>query len=177
MKRSPGTDSSNMPMTIGLMLFASSWFVRVHREGNTLSNGSLPGLQALLHAWVLGDSDAPHSYLFRISALSNVVVLALLLCLILRPNALGRMFLPLFASFLINLIWLVTSAIEVSDLRAGYYAWTSSFLVLAYASWRAMDVEREQDGRMIGVVFPDRSASEHGQYRVVLTRTAASNSS
>jgi len=127
-------------MWIGLAVYVVSWFIQVEKDGITLSDGNLPGWQALRLAlepiWRTSSEPLEGSLIWQIlsvlSGLSNLVV-PLSLVWIAGANggeSMRRLARMLLLAGLINLQWLRSAP----DLRAGYYCWAVAFWVLGFAA-------------------------------------------
>lgn len=115
-------------LTGGWIIYLLSFFLPVHRYGDTLANGAIPGLQALATA-MTGEGGS-----FGIaSGLTNLIMIGTLIVFLIRKQVLFRPIMPLIViAFIINLswLWLVDS---VSDLRIGFYLWFVSYGIVATA--------------------------------------------
>ncbi len=117
---------------VGWAMFALSFFLPVHRYGDTLfhvslGDGLLPGIQALLVALQGGVYGIA-------SALTN----ALMLLTAWKVSDRGRAQVAALAwattaAFLLNAAWLWSFDTFLVDLRVGYFAWWTSFGVVAAA--------------------------------------------
>ena len=140
-------DRSRRIWLVAVVIFAGAWFLQVHKEGTSLSQGGVPGWQAFRLAmspvWAYGgESGGGESTVAKIltvaSGSTNFVFLAAMALLWRRPSAgvpraIG---LVLVASFALNWYWFFGGAgLEPmrADLRAGYYAWITSFLAMRFA--------------------------------------------
>jgi hypothetical protein len=132
---------------VAVVIFAGAWFLQVHKDGTSLSQGGVPGWQAFRLAmspvWAYdgesgGDETTVAKILTVASGSTNFVFLAAMALLWRRPSASVRLGigLVLIAGFAFNWYWFFGGAgIESmrAGLRAGYYAWVTSFLVLLFA--------------------------------------------
>lgn len=127
---------------IAIATFAVSWFLPVHRAGAKMGGDELPGVQAFrlalsrvldLRGTTL--TDLPMAVIAPASALTNfwfVIAAFLLLRRPARPRPVAKW--GLLVSVVLNLFWF-TLAGDRWDLRAGYYLWLASFVMLAVAAF------------------------------------------
>ena len=131
-------------LTVGWLVFATSFFLPVAHYGITLGQGNfqqgfLPGIQALLLA--LGGSGGAIGVL---SGLTNLFMLATFW----RISDAGRPRIRLLAWLMtlgavLNLCWFVLMD-DPSELFVGYYAWLTSFAVVGSGMWmRARSLPEE----------------------------------
>ena len=121
---------------IAWLLYTASWFFQVIKDGTTLSEGALPGWEAFLTA--LGGIKASVGLVTRIimvsSSLTNfLMILSPVILFWRRFDSLKRAlpWLSIVAAIL-DAQWLrLMGSKFTGDLRAGYYLWSASFLVLA----------------------------------------------
>ncbi len=123
-------------LTVGWLLFATSFFLPVAHYGITFGQGNveeglLPGIQALLLA--LGGWGGAIGVL---SGLTNLFMLATFW----RISDAGRGRARLLAwlmtlGVVLNLCWFVLTD-DRSDLYMGYYAWLASFGVVGSGLWK-----------------------------------------
>lgn len=125
-------------VSLGLVVYSAAWFIRVIEDGSTLTNGILPGWEALRVALspvrpyedihIIGSL---RRLLSVASALTNLIVLALPLWLHLaRQHRTAAAVGPLWLAAAVNAHWMYQ---EPQDLRWGYYMWFGSFIILAVA--------------------------------------------
>src|SRR6516225_2104415 len=123
-------------ITIGLLWFGIAWFLPVHKNGKTLSEG-LPGWEAFLVAlspvWEKGNPGHLYDAVLSVaSALTNLVIVAV-------PFAWRRRnehFVQLvgwacIVSLGLNAQWFLSGA--WSGLRSGYFLWWISFGIIGVA--------------------------------------------
>lgn len=124
-----GTGWRNL-VRLGWVAFVVAFLLPVHEAGITLTDldlreGLLPGVQAFLVA--LLDGDLP---ITTVSALTNFLMLATVWSLRSSSRKLTLLFAAgMFAATLTN-AWWMTSMDTITELRAGYFAWCSSFAVV-----------------------------------------------
>jgi hypothetical protein len=118
-------------------VYALSWFLQVVKDGYTLADGALPGWQALLTALSPVLSDDPYTggwlrgALSISTAVTNLVFLAAFVLLLRSrtPRTNGWTWI-LLAAALLDTFWLLDPEAP-HGLRAGYYLWLASFVLLA----------------------------------------------
>jgi hypothetical protein len=117
------------------LVYATAWFVQVVKDGSTLADGVLPGWEALrLALSPLWERDFGGSFLEASlsvgSGLSNLVFLAAWVRLVRRDAARTRAWSwALFAAAAVDTFWLFDAG-GPPELRAGYWLWLSSFVLL-----------------------------------------------
>ena len=129
---------SSIVTGIAWLLYGASWFIQWHREGTTLIQGGLPGWEAFLVAtvWV---PDLEWPLVFKVisvsSALTNLLMIASPVIVLGRFERLKSALPWLFIlATIVDAQWFVFLLEgERRDLRAGYYLWCASFLMLAVA--------------------------------------------
>ncbi len=130
------------------VIFAVAWFLPVYQGGQTLSDGTIPGLQAFRVA--LGDSEL--GWQVRsvpiLTALSNGLLLVSVVLFLRRtsdtpPQWLAWSFL---VATLLNTMWIFLSG-SVWDLRIGYWLWLLSFALVTVGLFGLRrDAEAELSG-------------------------------
>ena len=150
---------------IAYLLYAASWFFQVGKDGTTLSSGRLPGWQAFHFALTLEGIEESIGLVKRIimvsSSLTNLLmVLSPAILFWRRFDSLKRA-LPwlLILAAILNAQWFILMGSEFADLRAGYYLWCASFLVLAIGCF----LHQRGGARPNKVLQP--TADEHGSRR------------
>ncbi|MBX7119321.1 MAG: hypothetical protein K1X31_10025 [Gemmatimonadaceae bacterium] len=138
-------DRVKLPAAGALALFLVAWFLPVEADASTLSDGVLPGWQALMvalgpvtqHAFAELDLITIRELLMAMSALSNVMMAYAAVLALAWPR--WRFWHPhrlswhLGAAFLVNAQWMWPRGGAFLDLRAGYYLWSASFALMALA--------------------------------------------
>lgn len=138
---------SQRVVLLGAAAFLVAWFLPVIKGGVTLPDG-LPGWQAFRVAaapvWPYADFTSDSGYravLTTASAATNLVMLTVLFGIARgRQQWARRSAVAALASFLVNAQWVIYEG--RGDLRAGYYLWWISFLLIAYASLLVDSVHR-----------------------------------
>ena len=120
---------------------AVAWFLPVEAEGTTFSHG-LPGWQAFRVAscavWRCEDIKFEHGYDAVLAAISAATTLLFILGSVgvvwfgSRTVRLASAWIAAIA-FAINAHWYIFFGADRKDLRAGYFLWWFSFLLLALA--------------------------------------------
>ena len=154
------------PALFALLLFATAWFLPVEAEAARISDGILPGAQAFLvalapvtlHRFNELDLITVRELLTALSALSNLLMLYALAVVLGWPRihfpTPKRLSTVLLVAFLINAQWIWPRGDEFLDLQIGYWAWCTSFGLVAMAVRR---LERRR--RAGGVVPVERRAT------------------
>jgi len=154
LKEERGDIARALLWSVGLV-YAVAWFVPVIKDGATLARGKLPGWEALYCAlsplWEF-DLDArwPWETLSVLSGLTNLVFLLALV----RPAR--RWSWCLFASAALNTFWFV-HMVPIGDLRAGYWLWLASFVLLGLVS--ILSRGGQTDSVLPATAPPERSAT------------------
>lgn len=125
----------------GWLVFAASWFIQIVSVSECrIGQGCLPGWEALRVAlspiWAYKDFDVELALwgqaLIVVSGLSNVLVLLTTLVFLSRSiRAFHIIGWSLGGAALVHMYWLPLLG---ADLRAGYYLWAGSFVLLAIAA-------------------------------------------
>lgn len=127
----------------GWGIYALSFFLPVHRYGETLASGTVPGVEALFTALMEGGT------LGIASALTNVIMIATLVAFSMKLHALFKVILPLMViALVLNLSWLWTVD-HVSDLRVGFYLWFLSFGIVTLAWMQFLKSSEEMTHRSL----------------------------
>ena len=128
---------------IAWLLYTASWFFQVIKHGTTLSSGRLPGWEAFLTALTLEGVEESTGLVTRIilvsSSLTNFLMLLSPAILFWRRLDSLKRALPwlLILAAILDAQWFILMLMgfmgseSYADLRAGYYLWCASFLVLA----------------------------------------------
>ena len=137
----PSARVSQLPFLISVvaaLLFGVSWFLPVADGGSRYGEGVLPGWEALRVAlsplWSYREFVAEgsvHSSVSVASGLTNVLFVAALAALVQQRNGTRSIWwigAALLLAVVINAQWRVISPVT---LKAGYYCWLASFLLLA----------------------------------------------
>ena len=129
-----------VPLLCTWAIYLLAWAVPVVKDGVALPDG-LPGLQALAFAMQPYGTNATDTWwstaLSMSTGLTNLVMVSSVV--ILWPpfrkwaNALAGAGL---ASFLLNSSWYLNWGDDRGDLRAGYFLWWVSFLLMSLAAFR-----------------------------------------
>jgi hypothetical protein len=127
------------PFWIAWSVFALAWVVPVHKDGITLPQG-LPGWEAFRLAaaavWPYEGVDYKtwwDATLATLSAATNFVMLGSLWVAQRGQGPRRPIAVAALVAFVINTQWLFLRT-EWVDLRAGYYLWWLSFLVVSFIS-------------------------------------------
>jgi len=122
-------------VSLALAAYTAAWFVRVVKGGSTLTDGILPGWEALrvalspLWPYKWNIDGGLLGLLSVASALTNLIVLALPFWLHLaRRHRPAVVIGPLWLATAINAFWMYPTP---QDLRWGFYMWFGSFIILA----------------------------------------------
>jgi hypothetical protein len=114
------------------LVYAVAWFVQVIKDGDRLADGTLPGWQALRFALSpLWEGDFRGSWLQgTLSVASGSTNLVFVLALV-RPARRWSWF--LFGAAALNTFWVIDLG-PLQDMRAGYWLWLVSFVLLGLAA-------------------------------------------
>ncbi len=125
---------------IAWLLYTASWFFQVIKDGTTLSLGGLPGWEAFHTALTLEDVEESTGLVRRIlivsSSLTNFLMILSPAILFWRRFGSLKRALPwlLILAAILDSHWFIVMLMGSEpwdELRAGYYLWCASFLVLA----------------------------------------------
>ena len=145
------------PALFALFLFATAWFLPVEADGARITDGILPGYQALLvalgpvtqHKFAELDLITVRELLTALSALSNLIMVYALAVVLAWPKihfpTPARLSTVLLFAFLINAQWIWPRGGEFLQLRIGYWLWCSSFGLVAIAV-RRLERRRRASG-------------------------------
>ncbi len=137
--------TSPLALRCAWVLHALAWFVQVVKGGVTLPNG-LPGWQAF---WFALHPDSRLEWYWAAlsisTALSNAIMPG---SLVLMKPTLGT-WAPSFAvagvvSFVLDAYWLLAFGEDWSLLRAGYYMWWGSFLLVGIGAFQLARAQRSK---------------------------------
>lgn len=163
------------PALFALLLFAVAWFLPVEATAARIQDGILPGYQAFvialtpatLHRFNELDLITVRELLTALSALSNLLMIYALAVVLGWPRihfpTPKRLSTVLLVAFLINAQWIWPRGDEFLDLQIGYWAWCSSFGLVAMA------VRRLERRKRAGAAVPavERRASATAAHPVV----------
>ncbi|MBK7641497.1 MAG: hypothetical protein IPJ19_00365 [Planctomycetes bacterium] len=123
-------------------VYVLAWFVPVLKDGSTLSDGVLPGWEALRAAfspiWP-GDFGGTQlqGALCVGTGLTNLVFLVAFTRLVRREAPRTRLWSwSLFVAAALDTFWIFAEGAP-PGLSVGYYLWLGSFVLLGVAAWRA----------------------------------------
>ena len=142
--RSAGFASRAATAIVGL-IYVVAWFVQVAKDGQTLADGVLPGWQAVVLAfsplWGDFNGNGLRAALCVGSGLTNVVFLAGILRLARRSRTSTTAWVwLLLGSAAVNTFWIVDGG-SPGDMRAGYWLWLASFLLLGVVAFLSRAAE------------------------------------
>jgi len=142
---------------IGWLLYFASWFFQVINHGMTLGRRDLPGWEAFVTALTLEGVEESTGLATRIvmvsSSLTNfVMILSPAILFWKRLGSLKRA-LPwlLILAAILDAQWPIMMGSDYAELRAGYYLWCASFLVLAigcFLTQRGYRTAKATSGRL-----------------------------
>ena len=144
------------PALLALLLFVIAWFLPVEAGAARIQDGILPGYQAFLvaiapvtlHRFNELDLITVRELLTALSALSNLLMIYALAVVLGWPRlhfpTPRRLSTVLLVAFLINAQWIWPRGDEFLDLQIGYWAWCSSFGLVAMSVRR---LERRRRAR------------------------------
>ena len=149
------------PAVFALVMFVTAWFLPVEAGAARISDGILPGYQALLvalgpvtlHEFKDLDLITVRELLMAMSALSNLLMLYAAAVVLGWPRihvpTPRRLSTVLLVVFIINVQWMWPRGGEFLDLWIGYWAWCASFGAMAIA------VRRLERRKLRSVVAPE----------------------
>lgn len=158
------------PAVFALLLFMVAWFLPVEASAARIQDGILPGYQAFLvaiapvtlHRFNELDLITVRELLTALSALSNVLMLYALVVVLSWPQihfpTPKRLSTVLLVAFLINAQWIWPRGDEFLSLQVGYWAWCSSFGLVAMAVRR---LERRTRAGIAAPAVERRVTGEH----------------
>ena len=133
------------PALFALLMFVIAWFLPVEADAARISDGILPGYQALLvalgpvtlHEFKELDLITVRELLTAMSALSNLLMIYAAAVVLGWPRVQfptpRRLSTVLLVAFIMNVQWIWPRGGEFLDLRIGYWAWCASFGLMAIA--------------------------------------------
>ncbi len=157
------------PALFALLLFAVAWFLPVEATAARIQDGILPGYQAFviaitpatMHRFNELDLITVRELLTALSALSNLLMIYALAVVLSWPRihfpTPKRLSTVLLVAFLINAQWIWPRGDEFLDLQIGYWAWCSSFGLVAMAVRR---LERRKRAGATAPVLERRVSGE-----------------
>ncbi len=177
----------NIVIGTAWMLYTASWFFQVIKG----VSGRLPGWEAFLTALTLEGVEESTGLVKRIimvsSSLTNFLMILSPAILFWKKLESLKPALPwlLILAAILDAQWLILWGLEFTDLRAGYYLWCASFLVLAIGCFlnqrrgahpnKALQPtpdERPSPGSLDGVDLPVANC-QHDSGRMVGPRPTA----